>query len=83
MMEKKYQHMMEQVNMDEGFASGLLEQHPGGAAPNGGPGPCGRPSSRPVCVWRWWGRRWRPASDVIQQYFGTILLPSGRQHMMK
>ena len=26
MMEKKYQHMMEQVNMDEGFASGLLEQ---------------------------------------------------------
>ena len=26
MMEKKYQHMMEQVNMDEGFASGLLER---------------------------------------------------------
>ena len=79
MMEKKYQHMMEQVNMDEGFASGLLEQIQ-----------AERPQKRPrplrtaliaacVCL-ALVGTAVAANSDVVRQYFGTILLANEEEY---
>ena len=74
MMEKKYQHMMEQVNMDEGFASGLLEQIQA-ERPQKRPRPL-RTALIAACVCLALVGTAVAASDIIQQYFHTQVVDS-------
>ena len=74
MMEKKYQHMMEQVNMDEGFASGLLERIREGR-PKRRPRPL-RTALIAACVCLALVGTAVAASDIIQQYFHTQVVDS-------
>lgn len=74
MMEKKYQHMMEQVNMDECFASGLLERIREGR-PKRRPRPL-RTALIAACVCLALVGTAVAASDIIQQYFHTQVVDS-------
>ena len=74
MMEQRYRHMMEQVNMDEDFEAGLLERIREGR-PKRRPRPL-RTALIAACVCLALVGTAVAASDIIQQYFHTQVVDS-------